>query len=313
MKGGHARASRGLSPEVQDVISAVLSQGGHPSPRFFRHPRLGEVYRAYVISQVLDTAAGAHNSVSGPPASTAAHILASFGLTGQGSENWIQLYEHLGSVVAAAATIGKRMGCSADDLAQIRPAALLHDATKRDDIKRYGRFANSLENSEHRLAEIMRHARYPETVISAAMNTGREDRKFKSAEERRRSIAGKGVVATIVGLADARTIGGDFRSLAGALANYRYRKTDRESQEFFSEHWIPYYRAVETYLTEQCPGLDLRITNEDIYNETVFPEVFGTRPSPAVLDRYRYSAASERVRTRDVRALPQNRAEPSTA
>jgi hypothetical protein len=295
VKDGHARATPGLPPEVQGVIATVLYQGGQVSDRFFGHPRLGEVYRAYIISQVLDPPDWRHSSPTGPPASTAARILASFRLTGDGSENWIQLYEHIGSVVAAAVTISKRLGLSADDLVNVRSAALLHDATKREDVERYGGFANSLGNTDYRLPEILRHAGYPEATITATMNTGRDDRKFDSAGERRRSIVGKGVVAAIVGLADTRTIDADFRSLPEALADYLHKKKDRESQEFFSKYWAPYYQAVEEYLIEQCPGLDLQVTNQDIYRETIFPEVFGFKSSSAIIDRYRYSPAPECV------------------
>lgn len=293
MKDGHAGGSRGLPPEVLGVIATVLHRGGQTSDHFFRHPRLGQVYRAYVISQVLDAPDESHYPTAGPSPSSAARILAFFHLTGDGSEKWVQLYEHIGTVVAAAITIGKRMGLGPDELAKVRAAALLHDATKREDVERHGKLANSIENTDHRLAEVMRHEGYQEDTIAATMNTGRQDRKFDSDEERRRRIAGKGVVAAIVGLADTRTIGADFRALPGALADYLNRKMDRESQDFFSGYWMPYYQGVEEYLTKQCPGLDLRITNEDIYNETIFPEVFGTRSSSAVTDRYRYSAISD--------------------
>lgn len=280
--------SRGLSPEVQGVIADVLHPGDQTDERFFRHPRLGEVYRAYVISQFLDPRQPGTQTTE-PPAMTAARIMALFHLTGAGS-GWVQVYEHTGCVVAAAMTIGKRMRLDAGTLAAVRSAALLHDATKRDDVERHGRLASSLENTDRRLAKIMRRAGYPETTIAAAMNTGRGDRKFSSAELRRQSIASKGVVAAIVGLADTRSIGADFCSLPKALASYLERKKDRESQEFFGAYWAPYYRDVAEYLIDQCPGLDLGITNEDVYNETIFPEVFGANPSPTLRQRYSFTA-----------------------
>lgn len=277
-----------LPPEVQGVIATILHPGGQCSDQFFRHPRLGVVYRAYVICQVLDSPHEADSLAPGVPPSTAARILASFNLTGQGSENWLHLYEHIGGVVAAALTIGKRMGLGANDLAKVRSAALLHDSTKREDVKRHGTLANSLWRTGYRLAKAMRKAGYPQDTIIAAMNTGREGRKFDSDESRRRSIKDKGVVAAIVGLADTLTIGAEFRSLPGALEDYLSRKRDRESQEFFTKYWEPYYRAVESYLTEKSEDLELDMTNEDIYNETVFPEVFGPNPPSAVIDHYSY-------------------------
>jgi hypothetical protein len=293
MKDGHAGGRRGLPPEVRGVIATVLHRDGQASDHFFQHPRLGQVYRAYVISQVLDAPDESHYSAAGPPPSSAARILTFFHLTGDGSEKWQQLYEHIGTVVAAATTIGKRMGLGPDGLAKVKAAALLHDATKREDVEQHGKLASSLENVGHHLAEVMSHEGYPEDTIAATMNTGRQDRKFDSEKERQRSIAGKGVIAAIVGLADTRAIGADFRALPEALADYLNRKKDRESQDFFSRYWMPYYQGVEAYLTKKCPGLDLQITNEDIYNETIFLEVFGTRSSYAVTDRYRYSAISE--------------------
>jgi hypothetical protein len=278
-----------ISPDVRGVITAVLCKDGKTSDRFFDHPRLGEVYRAYVIAGVLDLESNPGSSAEDLPAGRAARVLSSFRLTGEGSENWTQLYEHTGGVVAAAVTIARRMRLPVRDAEHIRSAALLHDATKRVDIERFQVLANSLEHTNHRLRQTMQEAGFSAVTISAAMNTGREDRKFNSAVSRWRSIRSKGVVPAVVGLADARTIGAEFRSLESALEYYLGRKKDAESQEFFARHWVPYYRAVEDYLKEQCSGLDLRISSKDIYNETIFPEVFGSRPSRAIRERYRYS------------------------
>jgi hypothetical protein len=279
-----------LSPAVEGVIATVLHESNKVSTSFFAHKRLGLVYRAYVISQVLDPRESAEDALASSgelPGEVAARILSSFGLAGPGSEEWVQLYQHLGGVVAAAVTIAKRMSLSPLTTRKIRSAALLHDATKRRDVDRHGPLANSLTNEGSDLADAMRAAGYSEETIASAGNTGRDDRAFDSADARWQSIVDKGLVAAVVALADTRSLGAEFCSLDQAQEQYLRKKEDQESQEFFTRHWRGYYEAVEVYLTSQAPSLDLDISNRQIYDETIFPEVFGVSATAA--DRLEYS------------------------
>jgi hypothetical protein len=278
-----------LSPSVVDLIAAVLAHGDEARTPYFSHRRLGLVYRAYVISQVLDPLRSTQDpyvAAGEVPGDRAARILGSFGLTGPGSQEWVQLYEHIGGVVAASVTIARRAGLSPSLLSKVRSASLLHDATKRRDVERYGPLANSAANVDHSLEDAMRAAGYSEDTITAAMNTSRAERIFPSQRDRLQNIIGKGIVAAIVALADARNIGAHFCSLRQAQFHYLTSKHDPESQEFFTKHWRIYYETVEDYLQAQAPSLDLRISPEDIYNETVFTEVFGPRASEAVRKLY---------------------------
>jgi len=246
------------------------------------------VYRSYVISQVLDGVSDLEDPAADLPGRRTAEVLSCYGLTGEGSGNWTQLYEHTGGVVAAAVTIARRMRLSAADMEMTRAAAFLHDATKRQDVERNGELSSSLKNTDFSLERTMRRAGYSAGTIAAAMNTGRADRIFSSARARCQSIQDKGVVAAIVGLADTRSLGANFVTLDDALADYLGRKRDAESVEFFTRHWEPYYRAVEEYLIGQSPGLDLQMTVEDIYHETVFTDVFGPEPSRQLKERYAF-------------------------
>jgi hypothetical protein len=282
-----------LPPDVQNVIATVLQKDTQTSGRFFGHERIGEVYRCYIIAQFLDAASNSSNTATRLPSAWAATILSAFQLTREGSAAWIQLYEHIGSVVAAALTIARRMRLPPKDVEHIRLAALLHDATKRVDIENFGLLANSLRNTNNKLRRTMRAADYPEETIVAVMNTGRSGRIFRSPEARLESIRAKGTVAAVVALADARTIGAEFHSLETALEYYLDKKKDSESQDFFPRHWAPYYHAVESYLEKERPGLSLEITSENIYNETVFPEVFGPSPSRTLRMRYKYSGTAK--------------------
>jgi hypothetical protein len=277
-----------LSPAVAGVIEAVLQTNNSVSADFFSHARLGEVYRAYAISQVLDRRSELIAPTISLPGGRAAEILSRYGLTGQGSENWTQLYEHIGGVVAATVTIAQRMRLDAGDIELARTAALLHDATKRRDVERHGVFASSAENADRSLEQVMRESGYSDPVITAAMNTGREDRVFDSDRSRWASIEQKGVVAAVVGLADTRRSSAHFRSLEQAQTDYLARKRDSASREFFTKQWKPYYLAVEKYLIGKCPQLNLNITDEDIYTEAIFPEVFGPRSSQLVRRRYSF-------------------------
>lgn len=285
----HLGPRQGLAPAVADVIAAVMHPGGRVSPGFFGSERLGLVYRAFVIGQVLDSPAGGRDVGEGVSGEKAAEIFRSCRLTGYGSENWIQVYEHTGAVVAAAVTIGKRMRLARGELADIRAAALLHDGSKRADVERHGPLANSLSNLDRGLENELIRRGYPRRVALAVMNTGRADRIFGSEVARRRSIWQKGVVAGIVGLADTRTIGAHFCSLAEAQQEYLRTKLDAESVSFFTRDWFPYYLEVEKYLKAQAPDLILGITDQETYEETVFPEVFGPEPSPGVRTRYAYA------------------------
>ena len=228
-----------------------------------------------------------------PRFSRAAEIFSCCGLAGDGAENWLSVYEHTGNVVAAATAIMRQMGLAGEAARKVRAAALLHDATKRLDVERHGPFANSLENTDQMLQVRMRDAGYPEDVIMATVNTGRADRRFDSVGSRHRSIEAKGIMAAIVGLADARCTADGFISLGFALKTYYARKTDPESMEFFAKHWLAYYLAVERYLAEHFPRLRLDITNEDIYNQVIFPEVLGSWPSENIRATYSYVPQSD--------------------
>jgi hypothetical protein len=285
----HLGPRQGLAPAVADVIAAVLHADSRVSPSFFGSRRLGLVYRAFVICQVLDSPVGGRDVGEGVPGEKAAEVFRSYRLTGHGSENWIQVYEHTGAVVAAAVTIGKRMRLAPGHLADIRAAALLHDASKRADVELHGPLANSLSNLDRGLEDELVGRGYPRRIALAAMNTGRADRTFGSEVSRRRSIWQKGLIAGVVGLADTRTIGAHFCSLAEAQQEYLRTKLDAESVSFFTRHWLPYYLEVEKYLEAQVPGLALSITDQEIYEETVFPEVFGPNPSPGSRMRYAYA------------------------
>lgn len=275
-----------LPAAVRDVMTAVLSPDGDVSRDFFGHDRLGIVYRAYLILQFLDPPGCPHPGGSEVPGSRAAEVLSAYRLTGAGASRWIPVYEHTCAVVAAAETIARRMRLDTAELRDIRTGALLHDATKRQDVERHGLLAGSLENTDTTLAQAMRQAGCTEPAILAALNTGRAGRVFASDAARRESIEAGGVVSTIVGLADALSIGSRFVSLTEALGEYLERKRDPESQEFFTRHWAPYYQAAGEYLKERTPGLDLRISAEARYHETVFPAVFGICPPETVRRRY---------------------------
>lgn len=227
-----------------------------------------------MISQVLDPPGASWPAIA-VPRGRAAEVFMHYGLTGDGSSAWTQLYEHIAGVTAAALTIANRMALPTRHIEAVRVGALLHDATKRRDIESYGTLASSHANTDRSLALTMRAAGYPQDVITAAMNTGRDDRIFSSGRERRASIEQKGVIGAIVGLADTRSSGAHFVSLDQAQADYLARKKDAESVSFFTKYWRPYYEAVEDYLTENSPGLRLDISDEQVYNETVCPEVFG--------------------------------------
>ena len=147
-------------------------------------------------------------------------------------------------------------------------------------------------NIDHSLEEEMTRRGlpmgYPRRAVRAALNTGRTDRRFDSEADRRLSIEQKGLIAAVVGLADTRTIGPHFRSLAEAHQEYLRNKTDPESMIFFARDWLPYYQAIETYLKAHAPGLSLDITDAEIYAEAVFPEVFGSEPSAVIREHYAY-------------------------
>jgi len=175
----HPGPQQGLAPAVADVIAAVLHPGGRVSPTFFGSERLGLVYQAFVICQVLDFPARGREVGEGVPGAKAAEVFRSYRLTGHGSENWIQVYEHSGAVVAAAVTIGKRMRLGHGELADIRAAAFLHDASKRTDIERHGPLANSLSNLGRGLEDELVRRGYPRRVALAVMNTGRADRTLR--------------------------------------------------------------------------------------------------------------------------------------
>ena len=278
-----------LPPDVDAVVAAVLQDGHLVSPSYFAHPRLGLVYRAFVIAQVLDPVMQTPQALalSGElPGRVAAGILSRFGLTGPGSEDWVQVYEHLGGVVAAAVTIARRMRLDVAMRRTIRSAALLHDAAKRRDVERHGPLASSLANEGPELTTAMRAAGYPAGTIRAAVNTGRQDRVFSDETARRQSITGKGIAAAVVALADARCIGGQFCSLDEAQADYLARKADAESQHYFRFHWRRYYDSVQAYLTAQAPWLRLDLTPADIYRDTVLPEVLGLRSTLADRERF---------------------------
>jgi hypothetical protein len=280
---------QGLAPAVSGIISAVLSPSGEASQACFGSKRLGTVYRTYLISQFLDAPKDMAASDDIGPGARVAGILAEYHLADAGSESWLHLYEHIAGVTAAALTIAKRMRLNAGDLEKVRAATLLHDATKRQDIERHGLLASSLENTNHSLAVSMVDAGFSADTIIATMNTGRADRQFSTASERTQSIREKGVIATITGLADARSLGASFLSLDDALQRYLARKKDPESQDFFTKHWLPYYQEAENYLRLKVPDLDLLLDSADIYRETVFPEVFGQSPSKAIRARYAYA------------------------
>lgn len=221
-------------------------------------------------------------------------MLCEYGLADEAAGNWIQLYEHICGVVAAAVTIATRMRLTEADCEKVRIGALLHDATKRKDVEKHGLLACSEVNRDTSLEFSMLRAGYSEEIICAAANTGRDDRRFDSRAERRRSISAKGITPAIVALADARTPGipgADFVSLAHAQECYLSRKSDPESQDFFNNHWHSYYRAVEDYLRLQAPWLDLNISNKDIYQETIFPAVFGASVSRRTSELYAYDKA----------------------
>jgi hypothetical protein len=281
-----------LSPAVTAVIAAIMQESPNVSIHYFGHERIGQVYKSYMISQVLDPLP----STSTIPrirflGDSAARILCEFGLVGERAGEWAQLYEHICGVIAAAMTIANRMRLKANDREKVRIAALLHDATKRRDVEKYGLLANSEWNEDDALEQSMRRAGYPQDMISAATNTGRGDRRFSHISDMRRNIRRRGVIAAIVSLSDARTPttpGAAFLSLGQARDSYLNRKTDPESQKFFTDCWYPYYHHVEQFLHEECPKLDLTFNNEDIYLETIFPDVFGSRPSEHIFGQYAF-------------------------
>ena len=287
--------SEGLSEAARGLITTVLHHGKGTSPKYFDHQRLGLVYRSFVIGQVLMSRSGQQPAEA--PRDRAAEVLARYGLAGPGSEEWTRLYEHIGGVVAAALTIARRMELPCDEVEQVRVGALLHDATKRYDVERHGELASSAENTDLSLTTVMREAGYSETVIAAAMNTGRDGRAFSSVRDRCASIRQRGVVAAIVGLADARSVGADFVSIEEAQNDYLARKKDSESEDFFMHHWKPYYEAVEDYLTELSAGLELGFSAADIYQEAVFPEVFGSAPSERLRQLYSVAPSAWVART----------------
>jgi len=287
------RRTAELSPAVAAVIAAVLARSPNASRRYFGHNRLGDVYRCYMISQVVDSCDRAQARGSEPSGEAAARILCEYGLADEAAGKWIQLYEHICGVAAAAVTIATRMRLTEADCEKVRIGALLHDATKRKDVEKHGLLACSEGHRDTSLEFSMLRAGYSEESICAAVNTGREDRRFESQTERHRSVSAKGIIPAIVALADARTPvipGADFVSLARAQDYYLRRKPDLESQDFFSNHWPSYYRAVEYYLRRRSPWLDLNISNKDIYQETIFPAVFGASVSRRTCELYAYDA-----------------------
>jgi hypothetical protein len=281
-----------LPEAVRDVISVILSPSDKISLDYFGNRRLGTVYRGYLISQFLDIRSGNVTPAGEGPGARMASILAKYRLTGPGSKDWVQVYEHMAGVVAAAVTIAVRMHLNSHDRESVREAALLHDATKREDVERHGALASSLKNTDRSLESSMREGGFSAEIIAAAMNTGRAERQFTSARARNESIHEKGVIAAITGLADTRSIGADFLSLDQTLQRYLERKRDPESQRFFTKDWLSYYRAVEDYLRTKASDLDLTLDSADIYQETVFPEVFGPSPSAAIRSRYVYKASN---------------------
>ena len=281
----------GLTPAVAAVIAAIMQENPNVSIHYFGHKRIGHIYKGYMISQVLDPPGTSTGQGIRFPGDSAARILCEFGLVGERAGEWAQLYEHICGVIAAAMTIANRMKLEASDREKVRIAALLHDATKRRDVEKYGLLASSEWNEDDVLEQSMRRAGYPQDIISAATNTGRGDRKFSRIADMRRRIRRRGVIAAIVSLSDARTPttpGADFLSLVQARDSYLDRKTDPESQKFFTDYWYPYYLHVEQFLKEERPELDLAISNEDIYRETIFPDVFGSGPPENIRRRYAF-------------------------
>lgn len=283
-----------FSEQVNRVIAAFLSDSDSEMAARITDPKIGDDYRGYLLGVMLDVPMSACGSthmhgekqflVTPKPLISPngfAKIYDYFGLiNSEAAKDWLPLHGHLAATTAAALTIANRM-LEANiniDRRIIVTAALVHDIAKGKELEEHGVLASSLENIDRIASDVIRAIMKDEgitdniieKVIICAANTGRQDRQFATEEERRASIEAKGVEAAIVGLADARTVHMDFLPLQEAQGRYLKRKKDVESQYFFTELWLPYYRAVSEYLTVLAPHLDLdTIGSDTIYRETI--------------------------------------------
>lgn len=125
--------------------------------------------------------------------------------------------------------------------------------------------------------------------LARLLNVDRDIVDAMSPQERRRSsIEAKGRLAAVVAIADALAAQFRFQGMSDASidamsAHYLTYKKDPESVAFFSKDWPEYYKEVRKYLVSLVPpenqaalAADFEnLTQQDIYNETVLPNVLG--------------------------------------
>jgi len=140
------------------------------------------------------------------------------------------------------------------------------------------------------LESLLKKASFQRDALGELLHEPSEVIDAMTPDERRRaSIEAKGMLAALVGFSDAMAAqfklqGLSEASIDGMTKYYLSRKKDPESVAFFGEDWPEYYKAVRRYLINQVPEphrdafaaeLD-SLTHEQVFNETVLPEVLGT-------------------------------------
>lgn len=173
----------------------------------------------------------------------------------QGSEEWLNVVEHNVFVAAYALAIGQKLvnaGVKVD-LSMLVRAAIIHDASKRLDIER--KLPREAEATDANFGIVIKKFGYTEEEIKAAKNTGRSsDRYIQDPLKRFSAVAEHSIEATIIGYADARTLG--VHSCSVDDAKVGYIKAKPKDEEFFTKYWYPYYITVENYLRTLDPTFD---------------------------------------------------------
>ena len=171
-----------------------------------------------------------------------------FGLiNAPGAAEWANLVEHSGYVAATAVTIADQMIAAGVpvDRSAVERAAWAHDAAKRRDVAEA--ISREAETTDDVLEVEMTAHGYSDAEIKAARNTGRlPDRFIEDQDERRAAITHRSLEENIVGYADARMRGAELMTLDQARDDSVAAKP--KSEDFFNNHWYPYYTDVEAHL-----------------------------------------------------------------
>jgi hypothetical protein len=217
-----------------------------PSLELFDHPERGPVYAVLAERHVPRDL---------------------FCLTTLDTPEFANVVEHTVMVTASALTMAMRLrerGVQVD-LAAVVDGAMAHDAFKPKGLA--ARLSREEEDGQALLEAVLREMGYTELAIGAAANTGRlPDRYLTDPAERMAAIQARGVEASIVGLADAMVRNSTLHTLEEARDANTKAKPDDASQNFFNNHWYPYYRDVITHLEQLAPGFSIA----DITSDTVF-------------------------------------------